>query len=682
MDDNQKTVLQDGITKVLQHMITANGNTPLISSRFHSHSAPAMSIGSYVERIVKYTRCSCEALVGSLMFLQYHVTFSGHCITIFNVHRMLITSVVLSAKSRDDEYYTNTYYAKIGGIPASELKTLEIEYINLLDWDCWLDRDAFEETVAMLTELAESNPSTHDIAQAVSFWEEKQSRFARTRRDRVRGAIEQDVEIEARKVSAQTANSFSTSTVASPQSNHVASFGASSFSNFEGAPNNNTDTSSAYKDPYNNSGSAPPSAASSNLVVTAPCFYPPSYKGTRQPSVAANSATGAVPKKLGINPYTNGASVGSPYGEGSGFFPNPYTNSRLNPYAQQHQPASVSSNPFAKNYNKGSNNTTPSVSTGFGHQSVFPSQPINQYQNDDANTSQSHTPVGEGNGYVPTGSPNGGKPPLVSNKPGSWASVVGTGGSGVYRSASNNPTLLSSVTNNGTGSGNSSISAQPPNGTSPSVVPQGAPGFNTTTKPSSLNVNQIQGGASFGTPHASPGGNNTVAGGTPRTANNARLLTKHRFASGDNITSGNYSNLRTPESSRYSIVGVNPNQHPNSYHFYNHTAAAADDNKGIANRAASPSVDTFGNNSKLGRGNAVAGPGIRLNHSEDQTPAASYVSMDENSNGVDKGTEYASITGIEEEGSPLGRAGSKRGASMRQSGKKREVPSHWQHDER
>lgn len=66
----------------------------------------------------------------------------------------------------------------------------------------WLDRDAFDETVAILTGLATSHPSPADIAQAVGFWEEKQSRFARSRRLSVRGAIAADIE-EVRTRTAQ-----------------------------------------------------------------------------------------------------------------------------------------------------------------------------------------------------------------------------------------------------------------------------------------------------------------------------------------------------------------------------------------------------------------------------------------------------------------------------------------------
>jgi hypothetical protein len=38
---------------------------------------------------------------------------------------------VIAAKYLDDEYYKNTYYASIGGIPVAELNSLEVIIISL-----------------------------------------------------------------------------------------------------------------------------------------------------------------------------------------------------------------------------------------------------------------------------------------------------------------------------------------------------------------------------------------------------------------------------------------------------------------------------------------------------------------------------------------------------------------------
>ncbi|XP_057510202.1 cyclin-U4-1-like [Actinidia eriantha] len=47
----------------------------------------------------------------------------------FNVHRLLITSVMVAAKFMDDMYYNNAYYAKVGGISTAEMNFLEVHFL-------------------------------------------------------------------------------------------------------------------------------------------------------------------------------------------------------------------------------------------------------------------------------------------------------------------------------------------------------------------------------------------------------------------------------------------------------------------------------------------------------------------------------------------------------------------------
>jgi hypothetical protein len=50
------------------------------------------------------------------------------------VHRFLITAVTVAAKGLSDSFWTNPTYARIGGIPVSELATLELEFLQKVGW--------------------------------------------------------------------------------------------------------------------------------------------------------------------------------------------------------------------------------------------------------------------------------------------------------------------------------------------------------------------------------------------------------------------------------------------------------------------------------------------------------------------------------------------------------------------
>lgn len=50
------------------------------------------------------------------------------------VHRFLITAATVAAKGLSDAFWTNPTYAQIGGIPVSELATLELEFLEKVQW--------------------------------------------------------------------------------------------------------------------------------------------------------------------------------------------------------------------------------------------------------------------------------------------------------------------------------------------------------------------------------------------------------------------------------------------------------------------------------------------------------------------------------------------------------------------
>ena len=65
--------------------------------------------------------------------------------TMNNIHRLIITSILLAIKYNEDDYYSNSHYAKVGGISLQELNTLEDEFIEGLNWKVFVDLDLFEK---------------------------------------------------------------------------------------------------------------------------------------------------------------------------------------------------------------------------------------------------------------------------------------------------------------------------------------------------------------------------------------------------------------------------------------------------------------------------------------------------------------------------------------------------------
>jgi hypothetical protein len=51
--------------------------------------------------------------------------------------------MITAIKYNEDDFYSNKYYSKVGGINLSELNFLEAEFIKLLNYELYIDNDTF-----------------------------------------------------------------------------------------------------------------------------------------------------------------------------------------------------------------------------------------------------------------------------------------------------------------------------------------------------------------------------------------------------------------------------------------------------------------------------------------------------------------------------------------------------------
>ncbi|KAI8391285.1 cyclin-domain-containing protein [Radiomyces spectabilis] len=98
---------------------------------FHARAVPSISIHAYLSRILKYCPCSNECFLALLVYLDRMSQSSRFRIDSYNIHRLIIIGVMVASKLFSDVFYTNTRYAKVGGLPVSELNTLEVEFLEL-----------------------------------------------------------------------------------------------------------------------------------------------------------------------------------------------------------------------------------------------------------------------------------------------------------------------------------------------------------------------------------------------------------------------------------------------------------------------------------------------------------------------------------------------------------------------
>ncbi|XP_073063445.1 LOW QUALITY PROTEIN: cyclin-P3-1 [Primulina eburnea] len=117
---------------------------------FHGLRAPSLSIPQYIARIFKYSCCSPSCFVIAHIYVDRFIQRTDSRITSLNIHRLLITSVMVAAKFMDDAFFNNAYYARVGGVSTTEMNKLERRFLFAVDFRLYVSVQTFEKYCSAL----------------------------------------------------------------------------------------------------------------------------------------------------------------------------------------------------------------------------------------------------------------------------------------------------------------------------------------------------------------------------------------------------------------------------------------------------------------------------------------------------------------------------------------------------
>ncbi|CAO3589287.1 unnamed protein product [Absidia cylindrospora] len=125
-------------------------SSPNIYTCFHARSIPSISIQAYLNCILKYCPCTNECFLAILVYFDCMAKPDPPVrpvplrIDSYNVHCLIIAGVMIASKLFSDVFFTNTRYAKVGGLPVSELNVLEVEFLALNEYNLFVTVEEFQ----------------------------------------------------------------------------------------------------------------------------------------------------------------------------------------------------------------------------------------------------------------------------------------------------------------------------------------------------------------------------------------------------------------------------------------------------------------------------------------------------------------------------------------------------------
>ena len=138
--------LSEKINKTIEKMIENNKKNKrrkIIKDSFTGKTLPKILLKEYINRIIIYTEIEKNTLISSLIYIDK--IDKKKPITEFNIHRIFFTAILISIKYNEDDILKNDYYAKIAGVNLNEINKMEFDFINLLNFNLYIDPYIFEE---------------------------------------------------------------------------------------------------------------------------------------------------------------------------------------------------------------------------------------------------------------------------------------------------------------------------------------------------------------------------------------------------------------------------------------------------------------------------------------------------------------------------------------------------------
>ena len=94
-----------------------------------------------------------DILVLTMMNIDKILSNNNFMLTYQNINRLFYTCLMVTQKYYGDNSYNNKLYADLVGISCDELLDMEMEYMNLVDYQLFIKEDEFQKYKRKMSEL-------------------------------------------------------------------------------------------------------------------------------------------------------------------------------------------------------------------------------------------------------------------------------------------------------------------------------------------------------------------------------------------------------------------------------------------------------------------------------------------------------------------------------------------------
>ena len=138
-------IISDLLNNICEENKVKSDNINKNIKPFMTESIPSLSIKDYLIRLSQFTKINESTIILILIYIDRIGKINKFILTYRNIYKLILASMVIAIKYNEDNFYSSEVYAKLGGLSVPELNYLEFQFLILIKFSLFIEKDLFDK---------------------------------------------------------------------------------------------------------------------------------------------------------------------------------------------------------------------------------------------------------------------------------------------------------------------------------------------------------------------------------------------------------------------------------------------------------------------------------------------------------------------------------------------------------
>ena len=148
-------IISDLLNNICEENKVKSDNINKNIKPFMTESIPSLSIKDYLTRLSQFTKINESTIILILIYIDRIGKINKFILTYRNIYKLILASMVIAIKYNEDNFFSSEVYAKLGGLSVLELNYLEFQFLILIKFSLFIEKDLFNKYYYNLLSLQE-----------------------------------------------------------------------------------------------------------------------------------------------------------------------------------------------------------------------------------------------------------------------------------------------------------------------------------------------------------------------------------------------------------------------------------------------------------------------------------------------------------------------------------------------